>query len=69
MTKQHKGEEKIRDWDNRPKGCTRTISGMHTPIQKIENYQIIFSCSSCGLIDDTSKFRKWMYGNPIKIDD
>lgn len=69
--KQKKVEQKlfIPNWKNRPKHCRRTISGRHIPIERIENYTLIFSCSACGLIDDTGEFSKWMGYGVKKIDD
>ncbi len=57
------------DWSNRPKGCSRTISGMHIPVYKIvEIGKMEISCSACAKIDDTDEFRKWLFGDN-KIDD
>lgn len=62
-------DKKIQEWKSRPKGCTRTISGMHIPIEKYSNYTIEFYCSACGKIDDTGEFQKWFRGELPKIDD
>ena len=59
----------MKDWNKRPKGCKRTVSGMHIPADRVENYQLIVYCSACGLIDDTGKFWEWGHGKPKKIDD
>jgi hypothetical protein len=62
--------EKKSNWNKRPKGCSRTISGMHTPAQRFPSYYTIeFFCSACGKIDDTNKFSKWFGFNSKKVDD
>ena len=54
----------------RPLGCKRTISGHHIPAERMINYcSVEFYCSACGLIDDTIKFQKYLYGKPKKIND
>lgn len=58
-----------RDFQNRPKGCHKTITGMHIPTIKQENYGLTFFCSACGLIDDTNKFSEWFGFCKDKIDD
>ena len=57
------------EWDKRPKGCKRTISGMHTPKESMGGYTITFLCSSCGLLDDTGEFAKWLGYESKKVDD
>lgn len=61
-------EQTVGNWEKRPKGCKRTISGMHTPVMSLPdaNYQITISCSSCGLIDDTGVFTEWLFPNHKK---
>ncbi|MBU2018769.1 MAG: hypothetical protein KJ941_03905 [Bacteroidetes bacterium] len=61
---------KPKDWNKRPKGCRRTVSGMHIPRERnLDYYTIEFYCSACGLIDDTGEFGEHLFGEPEKVDD
>ncbi len=58
------------DWNHRPTGCRKTISGMHIPkMRKLSYTTISVFCDACGLTDDVGEFTKWLFGEGDKIDD
>lgn len=54
-----------KDWKNRPKGCKKTMTGMHIPASyQMTQYEYVEKCKACGIIDDSGEriFTQWLYG-------